>query len=578
MRLPVPLMPSPRILAVDSGAGHAACALFGTDKSGRFILESFQVDAFNPDVSREADWSNMLGQSFLVLAKAGKLSGPARVALPGHHVLTKFIKTPSIEKSKRDKIVAFEAQQNIPYSLDEVVWDYAVIEDNGVDLQVLLAAVKTDVVSGVCAALSAAGLAPAMLQPSCVTLHRAFRHAYPEQVGGALVVAIGARSTNLLYVEGDRYFARTIALAGNSVTLAIVESLGQEFPAAERLKIQVLSGEVNLPETSPARTAVNSAVASFVARLTLEITRSTVNYRRHSSGGAPAIVFLTGGGSLIPGLCEQLGEKLKLPVESFDPLRNIALADPTAREHAAILTDLVGLAVPFGKSEQMLNLVPAAVSSAQAFVRTQPWWLGAAALLALALALPGLHYGSVAAVAQRRIAEIEQAAAPLQSLQARNTANLAELEAARAEIAALNDVVETKNNWINFFTDLQDRLVSVNDVWLEKLEVVRPTGAVAAAPHPAAGGLFSGGGNDFEESAAPPSPELLRLNVTGRLLDRANPVSRVSQESYNRVRSLLGSFVDSPYIAAVENERFDPNTPGLLRFDFILVVNPGQPL
>ena len=136
----------------------------------------------------------------------------------------------------------------------------------------------------------------------------------------------------------------------------------------------------------------------------------------------------------------------------------------------------------------------------------------------------------------------------------------------------------SKNNWINFFTHLQDRLVSVNDVWVVKLAVGRPIGAVAAAPHPAAGGLFGGGGNDFEESAAPPSPELLRLNVTGRLLDRANPVSRVSQESYNRARSLLGSFVDSPYIAAVENERFDPNTPGLLRFDFILVVNPGQPL
>jgi len=71
---------------------------------------------------------------------------------------------------------------------------------------------------------------------------------------------------------------------------------------------------------------------------------------------------------------------------------------------------------------------------------------------------------------------------------------------------------------------------------------------------------------------------VLRLQLSGRLLDRKNPVSRVSPDSYERVKTLLASFVDSQFISAVEKESFDPTTPGILRFDFILVIDPARPL
>ena len=537
-------------------------------------MERLVVDTFNPDAALEGQWTGMLAQSLAAMAKELKLSGAAAVAVPGHQALTKFIKTPSIEKSKRDKIIAFEAQQNIPYALDEVIWGHEVVEDNGVDLEVLLSAAKIEVVEGICDAVTSAGMRPTLIQPSSIALYRAFRYNYPELSDAALVVGIGARSTNLLYVQGERYFIRTIALAGNSVTQAIAEALGQDFSAAERLKVQVLSGEVDLPETSPARAAVTTATSSFIGRLHLEITRSTVNYRRQSGGDAPARIYVTGGGALVPDLADALAEKLKVAVEVMNPLQRVQSSAPEAARHAAILAELVGLAAPEVKGAEPLNLVPASISDAQAFRRQQPWIIGAAAMLVVALALPGLHFQSKAAAAKNKTASVEQALRPLQSLQARNAENLAQLEKARAEIDALHDLVETKSNWINFFTDLQDRLVSVNDVWLEKLQVMRPT---VVAPKPAAsGGLFGGAPRD--EEAKPAVVEPLRLSVSGRLLDRANPVSRVSQDSYDRVKSLLGSFVDSTYIVAVENERFDANTPGILQFEFILVVNPDQPL
>jgi type IV pilus assembly protein PilM len=66
--------------------------------------------------------------------------------------------------------------------------------------------------------------------------------------------------------------------------------------------------------------------------------------------------------------------------------------------------------------------------------------------------------------------------------------------------------------------------------------------------------------------------------LSGRLLDVANPQSKVSPESLERVKQLLASFTNSQFIAAVENERFDTNHPGLLKFDFTLVINPKKTL
>jgi type IV pilus assembly protein PilM len=70
----------------------------------------------------------------------------------------------------------------------------------------------------------------------------------------------------------------------------------------------------------------------------------------------------------------------------------------------------------------------------------------------------------------------------------------------------------------------------------------------------------------------------LRLRFSGRLLDRENPLSRVSQSSYERVTLLLSRIGESEFVEAVEGERFDASALGILRFDFTVVVNPRKRL
>jgi type IV pilus assembly protein PilM len=547
-----------RILVADAGAGHLACGLFALDAGGGLRLEQFAWEPLVADPAQEAHWAEQAGRALAAIADREKLGGAVTLAVPGHLALTKFIKTPAVEKTKREKIIHFEATQNIPYALEEVVWDHLVVSDDGLDLEIMLSAVKADAIGALCEAAGAAGFAAEAATPSCLALCRSFRHNYPESAAPVLVANVGARSTNLLFIEPGRFYVRTLALAGNAVTQTIADELHLEFAQAETLKIQVLSGHSDLPAASPSRAAVQRAAAGFSSRLQLEITRSTANFRRTTNAGQPARIYVTGGGALIAELPATLAAGTGLPTERFDALRHVEVA-PRAAGAAAQkdrLADLVGLATRLTAKDAAVSLLPATLGSEIEVRRRQPWWLGAAALAVLALLPPIWHYHRLTAATQARIDSLEAELRPLRSLQSRNADNLAKIAEARRQVAAIHGLVETKSNWITFFSDLQSRLTKVEDVWLERLAVGRATAPANGA-----------------EGAAE-----LRLTLSGRLLDAQHPVSKVSADSYERVKKLLASFAGSQFIASVENERFDNSQPGILRFDFTLVVNPAKPL
>ena len=551
-----------------------ACGVFTAGATGRLVLQQFSLEAHNADPAHEARWSLETAQALGAVAARDKLGGACSLAVPGHLALTKFIKIPSAEPARRGKIIEFEAAENIPHPLAEVVWDHLVVADDSFDLEVMLTAVKFEAMQALCTAADSAGFAAERAMPAGLALCHAFRYNYPAVNESVVVANIGARSTHLLFLEEKRFYIRTLTLAGNAVTQAVADELRIDFSSAETLKLQVLSGRSDLPATSPSRAVVQRAAANFAGRLQLEITRSTINHRRQAGGAQPAALYLTGGGSLIAELPAVLAEKLKLRVERYDALRNVDLAGDAraagADSAAPVLADLVGLATRLVvKGEPEASLLPPALTEAVAFRKRQPLLVAAAALVAFALLPPIVYFHRVSTVTLAKVAQVDGQLMPLRALQTRNTDNLAKIEEAKKQIAALQGAVETKSNWINFFTDLQTRLVKIEDVWLDKLQIVRPPMSDPVPVDP---------GAPPPEPGAKPAGAPLKLTLSGRLLDVANPQSRVSPEARDRVKQLLASFTGSQYIASVENEKFDNNQNGLLRFDFTLVISPKNPL
>lgn len=589
-------MRSPRILVLDIGAAHVGCGVFAVGAAGRLVLQQFAVESYSSDPTHESRWSMALTQTLGGIASRYRLRGPAAVSIPGHLALTKFIKTSSVAKEKRSKIVAFEASENIPYPLEDVVWDYQVVADDGFDLEVMLTAAKFEAMQALCAAADSAGFSVERAIPSGSALWRGFRYNYPQVQASVIVINIGARSTGLLFVEGDRFYLRTLGMAGNVVTQSIADELRLDFAAAETLKIQVLSGRSDLPTTSPSRLAVERSAAAFVARLQLEITRSTVNHRRQSGAAAPTAIYLSGGGALIPELAATLAEKSKLPVEWYDALRNVDLSANArvagAEAAAPVLADLVGVATQLITPDaEEASLLPASLSHALAVRKRQPVFIAAAALVLLALAPPIAYFHQRARAAQEQVTRLDDLLMPLRSLQNRNDQNLAQIEAVTQHVTALRGAYETKANWVGFFADLQERLVKIEDVWLDRLAVVRPPlpspqeaaemaqrAADAAATSLDATRAAKGETDSAADPARLVAARPLRMTLSGRLLDVKNPQSKVSPESLQRVKQLLAGFAGSHFITVVENERFDSTQNGLLRFDFTLVINPGKTL
>ncbi len=549
------------MLVIGFGVSHVACAEFATDKAGRLVLHRFAWEPHAAEATDDRTLTERNRRALAALVARGQWGDACVLAVPAHLALVKFIKIPTVGQTQREQIIRFEAAQSIPYPLEEVCWAGMAMGRDGEEEAFMIGAVKTGAMTALCDAVKAAGLTPKDAIPGALALWRAWRYGYGDNAGGsgALVVDIGARSTQLVFAGMERCFVRTLGLGGNMITQAIATELSLDFIQAEALKRQGLSGNGGLPENSPERMTVARAAAGFTQRLQSELTRALAGHARQAGANQPTQMLLTGGGALLPGLAAALGEKLSLPVKAYDALRGVEVSArarvdgvESAGPQLAILT---GLAVEWlAPGARTLNLLPVALRDEAAVRQARLCWIAAMLLLIVAMLPPGWHFRARVRQAKAEAAQIERQLAPLRMLEVRNAQNLARLEMVRREVKALDDLVAAKTAWRDFFADLQNHLCEVEDVWLERLQVV--------SDEPAR--------HDAQNKKPPP----LRLELSGRLLDARNPVSKVSPESYARVKHLLDRIAGSRFVSAVEEERFDTSKPGILRFDFTLVMKP----
>src|SRR5207302_9275085 len=170
---------------------------------------------------------------------------------------------------------AFEAQQNVPFPIDEVVWDYQLV-GGGADeqLQVVLVAIKSDLLEGINAAVEAAGLRPRVIGVANMALYNAFRYNYSDVTDSSLVVDIGARTTNLLFIEPGKIFSRSVPIGGSSVTAALAKEFNEPFAAAETRKRE--SGFVRLGGSYADPSDADMAPTSTTIRITMQSLHSDI--------------------------------------------------------------------------------------------------------------------------------------------------------------------------------------------------------------------------------------------------------------------------------------------------------------
>jgi len=382
--------------------------------------------------------------------------------------------------------------------------------------------------------------------------------------GRSPLINIGARSTNLLFTNQEGFFVRNIQLGGNSLTQNIADALGKPFAQAEEIKHKFFGGELDHSDDDSGAKTLQSCAESFTRRMSQEITRSIVNYRRQKNGAAPKEILLSGRGSLLEGLSDQLAQTQKVPVEFFDPLQGVILEENSLADADNLgleISEIIGAAtqsmVPNGAG---VNLLPEQVQKEMEFASKKPFLAIAALCLALAPWPAFVGFKQLSAGYESAAQQMNQQVAPLKQRQAAIAENAAKAETLSQSIQMVEGLMNSKTNWIQFFAELQESLTVTEDAWLDSLSVVR-------------------------ERAADGSTASYEVLLEGQMLVRetANGQGSVDQAILSRrIRSLQSSFENSEFIVSSRPPVIDWSSlrSGLnvLPFSINLIVDTAKPL
>jgi len=188
-------------LAADFGAGSLKLAEFEQNEAGGLRLKQYGIKALGLEGSQESTREAAILKALQeLLSEKNFSSRQINVCAPGFHVFSKFVKLPPVDTSKVTQIIRYEAQQNVPFPLDEVVWDYQILGTSATnELEVLLVAVKSEIVEGLFRAAEGAGLHLKLVDVSPAALCNAFRYNYGDLEGCTMLLDIGAKTSNLLF-------------------------------------------------------------------------------------------------------------------------------------------------------------------------------------------------------------------------------------------------------------------------------------------------------------------------------------------------------------------------------------------
>lgn len=302
------------------------------------------------------------------------------VSAPGQTGFTRFVKLPPVEEKQIPEIVRFEAEQQIPFNINDVIWRWQAFHDpDSPDVEVGIFAMKRSDVSAVLDRYAEAGISVDAVQMAPLALYNFL--AYDDQQapdGATLLVDIGADKTDLVIADGSRIWTRTLQLGGNNFTESLVKAFKLNFGKAEKLK--------RMAATNKHARHIFQAMRPVFAELVQEIQRSIGYYSSlHRESRFKKVVGL-GNGFRLPGLQKFLEQNLGIPVSRIDSFNKFS---PSAVANAPALTEnVLSFAVAYGLALQGLelarirtNLLPKEISSHRHWSAKQPWFAAAALLI-----------------------------------------------------------------------------------------------------------------------------------------------------------------------------------------------------
>jgi|GEM_PF-3221818 len=332
------------------------------------------------------DRDSAIQQALRSLVARNNLGSAAiAAAIPGQSALVRFIKLPPVEKKRIPDIVRYEAHQQIPFPLEEVVWAYKPMEkgfQEGEQVEVGIFAMRRDIVNRFLSNLMVCGIDVDVLQLAPMALYNLLAFDQPPGQEATLLLDVGAENTELLLATETSVWPRSLPVAGNDMTQAIMEKFKVPFDKAETLK--------RMAKQSKYSTQIYHAIEPVLKRFVEEIQRSLGFYRSINPGVRISGILTLGGAFRLPGMAKYISENLRLPIQSYTEPQNFDLH--RARNPRVFQEDPVGFGVALGLAVQALgygamdtSLLPPEVLHRKLISRKKPYAAAVAVMSVLAL-------------------------------------------------------------------------------------------------------------------------------------------------------------------------------------------------
>ncbi len=372
------------------------CRPHETD-ADRIVVEAFDYIEYPKLLSQpDAEPEELVSDALKTFLSRNEIKGD-RIAMsvPGQSGLARFIKLPPVESKKIPDIVKYEARQQIPFALEDVVWDYEALaggsqeEGFALETEIGLFAMKRDQVATALEPLKNAGidvdhiqLAPlSVYNFTCFDLLDELNDAEfdpASQPASTVILSIGVDTTDLVITNGYRVWQRNIPIGGSHFTKALTKELKLTFTKAEHLKRNATKAE----DPKSVFQAMRPVFSDLVAEVQRSIGFFTSNNRNTELGRVVTI----GNAMKLPGLQRYLGQNLDLPVESIDEYRSLSggsvTANPAFEQNRLSFPVAYGLCIQaLGKSRISTNLLPTELITERMIRAKKPWAVAAASIL-----------------------------------------------------------------------------------------------------------------------------------------------------------------------------------------------------
>ena len=338
-------------VGLDIGS-HSIKVVQLTGSSKALSLSSYAIQELSPGTIVDGEVVNrehLIDTVHDVVRQAGIKPNNKNIntAVSGRSVIVRRIPMEKMSEQNARQAIQWEAEQHIPFRIDEVSLDFKIInpEISPGQMEVLLVAAKKEVVDLHRGILQGAGLKPATIELEQFSLQRAYQHAYrPSGDECVTILNIGAEVTNMVVIRnGLPSFNRDLSIGGSRFVEALQRALGLEYDVA----LGVLKG--NVPD-GISSDEVHTAIGRVIEELSTSIRRSFITYQASGENARIDKMYISGGCSLMPGLATILSEQHGLPVEHFQPFRNITIpesiiSDSELDSMGAVLAVCVGLAL-----------------------------------------------------------------------------------------------------------------------------------------------------------------------------------------------------------------------------------------